>query len=40
LRPRHGAGHARAFEFLEIVGDDDGPVEHFDLTGLSKGVAR
>ena len=40
LRPRHGAGHARAFELLEIVGDDDGPVEHFDLTGLSKGVAR
>jgi hypothetical protein len=40
LRPRHGAGQVRAFEFLEIVGDDDERVEHFDLTGLSKGVGR
>jgi hypothetical protein len=40
LRPRSGAGHARAFEFLEVVGDDDGPVEHFDVAGLGKGAAR
>jgi hypothetical protein len=40
LRPRSGAGHARAFEFLEVVGEDDGPVEHFDLAGFGKGAAR
>ena len=40
LRARNGAGHARAFEFLEVVGDDDGPVEPFDLAGLGKGAAR
>ena len=38
LRPRNGAGHAPAFEFLEVVGDDDGPVEHLDLAGLQKGA--
>jgi len=38
LRPREGAGHASAFEFLEVVGDDDVPVEHLDLTGLEKGA--
>jgi hypothetical protein len=40
LRARNGAAHARAFEFLEVVGDDDGPVEPFDLAGLGKGAAR
>ena len=40
LRPRDGAGHARAFEFLQVVGDDDVPVEHVDLTGLRKGAGR
>jgi hypothetical protein len=38
LRPREGAGHARAFEFLEVVGDDDAPREHLDLAGLEKGA--
>jgi len=37
LRPREGAGHARAFEFLEVVGDD-APGEHLDLAGLGKGA--
>jgi hypothetical protein len=40
LRPRNGAGHASAFEFLELVGEDDLPVEHFDLAGLGKGAGR
>jgi hypothetical protein len=40
LRPRNGATHASAFEFLEVVGDEDGPVEPFDLAGLGKGAAR
>jgi Family of unknown function (DUF6505) len=39
LRPRDGAGHARAFEFLQVVGDDDVPVEHVDLTGLFRDPA-
>jgi hypothetical protein len=38
LRPREGAGHARAFEFLEVVGDDDAPREHLDLADLEKGA--
>ena len=38
LRPREGAGHSRAFEFLETVGDDDVPTEHLDLAGLGKGA--
>jgi hypothetical protein len=40
LRAREGAGHARAFEFLEVVGNDDGPIEHFDLEELGKGAGR
>jgi hypothetical protein len=40
LRPRNGAAHASAFEFLEVVGDDDGPVEHCDLGSLGKGAGR
>jgi Family of unknown function (DUF6505) len=40
LRPRSGAGHVRAFEFLELVEGDEGAVEHFDLAGLGKGAAR
>jgi hypothetical protein len=40
LRARNGAGHTSAFEFLEVLGDDDGPVEPLDLAGLGKGVAR
>jgi hypothetical protein len=40
LRPREGAGHTRAFEFLETVGDDEVPAEHLDLAGLRKGAAR
>jgi hypothetical protein len=39
LRPRSGGGHASAFEFLEVVGEDDMPGEHLDLTGLEKGAA-
>jgi hypothetical protein len=40
LRPRNGAGHASAFEFLEVVGDDDVAVEHVDLGLLGKGAGR
>jgi hypothetical protein len=40
LRPRDGAGHSRAFEFFEVAGDDDGPSEHLDLTGLEKEARR
>jgi hypothetical protein len=40
LRPRNGAAHASAFEFLEVVGDDDVSVEHFDLTGSRNGAGR
>jgi hypothetical protein len=40
LRPRDGATHASAFEFLEVVGDDDGPAEHVDLASLGKGAGR
>jgi hypothetical protein len=38
LRPRDGAAHTRAFEFLEVVGDDDVPGEHLDLARLEKGA--
>jgi hypothetical protein len=34
LRPREGAGHARAFEFLEVIGEEATPDEHLDLAGL------
>jgi hypothetical protein len=37
LRPREGAGHARAFEFLEVVGGDGGPNECPDLLALETG---
>ena len=40
LRPRNGAGHASAFEFFEVVGDDGVPVEHFDLTAPNEGAAK
>jgi len=40
LRPRDGTGHASAFEFLEVVGDEDVPAEHVDLAGLGLGVGR
>jgi Family of unknown function (DUF6505) len=40
LRPREGAGHTRAFEFLEVVGEDDVPSEHLDLATLEKGDLR
>ena len=36
LRPREEAGHAHAFELLEVVGDDV-PGEHLDLAGLEQG---
>ncbi len=38
LRPRDGAGHTRAFEFLEVCGDDDASSEHLDLAALEKGA--
>ena len=38
LRPREGTGHARAFEFLEVVGEDAAPDENIDLTELAKGA--
>jgi hypothetical protein len=40
LRPREGAGHTRAFEFLEVVGEDHAPGEHLDLAKLEKGALR
>ncbi len=40
LRPRGGAPHARSFDFLEVVGDDDVPAEHLDLDGLEKEARR
>jgi Family of unknown function (DUF6505) len=41
LRPREGAGqHARAFEFLEVVGEENGPDEYLDLAGLGKGAGE
>jgi hypothetical protein len=38
LRPREGAEHSRAFDFLEVIGDDDIPSEHVDLAELGKGA--
>jgi hypothetical protein len=38
LRPREGAGHTRAFEFLEVVGEDTAPDERLDLARLEKGA--
>jgi hypothetical protein len=40
LRPRSDAGHASAFAFIEVVGGDDVPVQHFDLTAPNGGAAR
>jgi hypothetical protein len=40
LRPREGAGHTRAFEFLEVLGEDDASSEHLDLGRLQKGTLR
>ena len=40
LRPREGAGHTRAFEFLEVIGENAAPIEHLDLAGLEKGAHR
>ena len=37
LRPREGAGYARAFEFLEFVGEESGSNEYIDLLALEKG---
>jgi hypothetical protein len=38
LRPREAIGPTRAFEFLEVVGEDAAPEEHLDLAGLQKGA--
>ena len=40
LRPRDRAGHTNAFEFFEVVGDDEVSAEHLDLAGLVKGAHR
>jgi hypothetical protein len=41
LRPREGAGrHTRAFEFLEVVGEENAPDEYLDLAGLGKGAGE
>ena len=41
LRPREGTGrHVRAFEFLEVVGEEDAPDEYLDLAGLGKGAGE
>jgi hypothetical protein len=39
LRPRSGIGHASAFEFIEVVGEDV-PLERLDLTAPDGGAAR
>ena len=36
LRPRGGEGHARAFDFLEVTGEEDAPGEHLDLAALER----
>lgn len=38
LRPRGEEDHTRAFEFLEVTGEDEAPGEHLDLAGLQKGA--
>jgi hypothetical protein len=39
LCPREGSGqHARAFKFLEVVGEENAPDEYFDLARLGKGA--
>jgi hypothetical protein len=38
LRRREGAEHPRAFEFLEVVGEDVVPDERLDLAGLARGA--
>jgi hypothetical protein len=38
LRLREAMGHARAFEFLEVVGEDAAPEENLDLAALEKGA--
>ena len=39
LRRREGAAqHARAFEFLEVVDDENAPDEYLDLAGLGRGA--
>jgi hypothetical protein len=41
LRPRdETATHTRAFEFLEVIGEDGTPIEQLDLAGLKKGAHR
>jgi hypothetical protein len=40
LRPRDDAGHAHAFEFLEVVGEDDAPGERLDLVTLETEAPR
>jgi hypothetical protein len=40
LRPREGAGHTRAFEFLEVVSEDAAADEHLGLGGLAEGAHR
>ena len=36
LRPRAGQKPARAFSFLEVEGEDDGPEETVDLIGMAE----
>jgi hypothetical protein len=39
LHPREMARrHARAFEVLEVVGEENSPDEYLDLAGLGKGA--
>jgi hypothetical protein len=41
LRPREGAGqHGRAFEFLEVVGEENPLDEDLDLARLGKGASE
>jgi Family of unknown function (DUF6505) len=37
LRPREGPRPLRAFAFLDVEGEDEGPTEQVDLAGLARG---
>ncbi|QJP16844.1 hypothetical protein G3545_26320 [Starkeya sp. ORNL1] len=37
LRPRADTDGHRPFQFVEVIGDDEAPEEHFDLTTLERG---
>jgi hypothetical protein len=36
LRPRSGAKPARAFSFMDVEGEDDGPAEQVNLISMNE----